>query len=124
MTRLLVLPVLLITLLLGTPASAADYQKGLDAWNKKDYATALREFRPFAEQGLADAQYLLGDMYEEGEGVIEDYALAHMWWNIAASQGKEVAKKNRDRVEKEMSPTQIETAHKLARECVKKNYKG
>jgi len=28
---------------------SADFQKGLDTYNKKDYATALREWTPLAE---------------------------------------------------------------------------
>ena len=58
MKRLLILPVLL--LLVGTPASSADFQKGFDAWESGDYATALREWTPFAEQGDASAQNNLG----------------------------------------------------------------
>jgi hypothetical protein len=55
MNRLLILPVLLLTLLMGTPAFSADYQKGLTAHKSGDYATALREWTPLAEQGNADA---------------------------------------------------------------------
>ena len=62
-------------------------------------------------------------MYDKGEGVIQDNVYALMWWNIAASQGNEDAIKYRDIVAKEMTPSQIETAQRLARECVKKNYK-
>ena len=64
MNRFLILPVLLLTLLVGTPASSADFQKGLDAYDRGDYATALREWTPLAEQGHAWAQYNLGVMYE------------------------------------------------------------
>ncbi|MDA9976128.1 hypothetical protein N9F34_04865 [Alphaproteobacteria bacterium] len=32
----------------------------------KDYATALREFKPLAEEGKADAQNILGVMYQKG----------------------------------------------------------
>ena len=125
MTRLFIIPVLLITLLLGTPASADDYQKGLDAWYKKDYATALREWKPLAEQGVAFAQYNLGVMYANGQGVIQDYVRAHMWFNIAASSGKsENASENRDIAAKRMTSADISTAQKLARECVEKNYIG
>ena len=46
MKRLLILPVLLLTLLVGNPASSADFQKGLDAAQSGDYATALREWTP------------------------------------------------------------------------------
>ena len=93
--------------------------------NAKDYATALREWTPLAEQGDARAQSNLGYMYENGRGVLQDYVRAHMWFNIAASSGESKdASKNRDFVAKRMTPSQIETAQKLARECVKKNYKG
>jgi hypothetical protein len=48
-----------------------------------------------------------------------------MWFNIAASSGKsENASKNRDIVAELMTPADISTAQKLARECVRKNYTG
>ena len=46
-----------------------------------------------------------------------------MWWNIAASQGDDDAAEYRDKVAKLMTPSQIAEAQKLARECVRKNYK-
>ena len=55
MKNLLILPVLLLTLLVGTPASSADFQKGLTAYRSGDYATALREWTPLAKQGDAEA---------------------------------------------------------------------
>ena len=60
MNRLLILPVLLLTLLVGTPAFSADYQKGAAAYQSGDYATALREWTPLAEQGDARAQFQIG----------------------------------------------------------------
>ena len=53
MNRLLILPVLLLTLLVGTPAFSADFQKGVTAYDSGDYATALREWTPLAEQGIS-----------------------------------------------------------------------
>ena len=47
MKNLLILPVLFLTLLVGTPASSADFQKGLTAYESGDYATALREWTLF-----------------------------------------------------------------------------
>jgi hypothetical protein len=43
MNRLLILPVLLLTLLVGTPALSTDYQKGYAVIQSGDFATALRE---------------------------------------------------------------------------------
>jgi hypothetical protein len=44
--------------------------------------------------------------------------------NVAAALGNVNAAIKRNVVERKMSPTQIETAQRLARECVEKNYKG
>jgi len=102
----------------------ADHQKGLTAAQNGDYATALREFTPLAEQGIAEAQVNLGFMYKKGRGVPQDDIYAHMWWNIAASLGHDGASKNREIIAKKMSPADISEAQKLARECVAKDYKG
>jgi TPR repeat protein len=63
-------------------------------------------------------------MYATGQGVLKDEVYAHMWWNIAASNGKGEAQSNRDKVVEKMTPSQIEKAQQLARECVAKEYKG
>ena len=77
-----------------------------------------------AGQEIAQAQSDLGGIYGNGQGVLQDNALAHMWWNIAASSGDEMTVKNRGIVAKRMTPAQIAKAQKLARECVRKKYKG
>ncbi len=46
-----------LCLLLATPAWAG-FDEGVAAYHRGDYATALREFRPLAEQGDAAAQWL------------------------------------------------------------------
>ena len=90
--------------------------------------TAVKWYRLSAKQGDASAQYNLGFMYYNGLGVSQDNVYAHMWWNIAASSGNKVvvkvAIKNRDIVAKKMTSSQLEKAQDLARECVRKKYKG
>ena len=153
----LTLAVLLGSLVTGC---GADFDKGLAAAQSGDFATALREWRPLAEQGDARAQFNLGEMYRKGEGVpqndktavkwftlaaeqghagaqfnlglmyyngqgvIQDNVYAHMWLNIAASSGDKDAIGIRDIIAKRMTPSQLEKAQDLARECVRKNYKG
>jgi len=80
---------LIFTLFLFSATSvwSADLSKGKDAYDKGDYATALREWRPLAEQGDARVQTLLGGMYHSGEGVPQDYKTAHKWFSLAAEQG-------------------------------------
>ena len=69
-----------------------------------------------AAQGDAEAQVNLGVMYAEGQGVVQDYVQAHMWYNLAASQGVDTARKNRVSIERRMTPQQIAEAQRLARE--------
>jgi len=76
-----------LLLLSSTEGWSADYQKGLDAFKRGDYATALREFEPLAEQGDADAQLMLGVMYNKGVGVTQNYKTALKWSTLAAEQG-------------------------------------
>ncbi len=60
---------------------------GMEAYDKGDYATALKEWRPLAEQGNAEAQYGLGVMYRDSRGVSQDYEQALRWYRLAAAQG-------------------------------------
>jgi hypothetical protein len=53
------------------------------AWADQ-HATAVRML---AEQGDAKAQFALGTMYRDGQGVDRDYAEALRWWRKAAEQG-------------------------------------
>jgi TPR repeat protein len=54
----------------------------------------VRELRQKAEQGDADAQYELGWMYDNGEGVPENDAEAVKWYRLAAEQGDALAQNN------------------------------
>ena len=80
--------------MLATSAFAQDFQKGFEAYNAGDYATAMQEWRPLAEQGHAQAQDMLGAMYTKGEGVLQDYAEAVKWLRLAAEQGYADAQNN------------------------------
>ena len=76
--RLLKLLLILFVCAAG-PAVAGPFEDGLVAVNKGDYATALRLWRPLAEQGNASAQFNLGVIYENGQGVMQDHAAAGSW---------------------------------------------
>ncbi len=80
---------------LGLTAPAwAGFDEGVAAYNRGDYATALREWRPLAKQGNIVAQNNLGVMYDRGEGVPQDYAKALQWYRKAAEQGVATAQNN------------------------------
>ena len=69
----------------------SSFQEGVDAYKRGDYDTALKEFLPLAEQGVAVAQFTLGGMYDKGHGVPQDYQEAFRWYRLAAEQGNEAA---------------------------------
>ena len=78
---------LVLSLVCPVVPAWADYHAGIAANNRGDYATALREWRPLAEQGHAVAQYSLGLLYANGQGVPKDDAQARQWYEKAAAQG-------------------------------------
>ncbi len=82
---------------LAVPANAGPLEDGLAAVaaaKRGDYATALRLWRPLAEQGNASAQFNLGQMYDIGYGVSQDHAEAVTWYRLAAEQGVASAQHN------------------------------
>lgn len=87
------LALLVVIIALAVP-SWADYEAGLQAFQRADYATALREWRPLAEQGHAGAQYYLGLLYDFSKGIPQDFAMARQWYEKAAAQGHAGAQNN------------------------------
>ena len=83
--RLAVLGALFV-LALAVPAWAG-FDEGVAAYKRGDYETALKEFRPLAEQGDAVAQTNVGTMYSNGKSVPQDHVEAVKWWRKAAEQG-------------------------------------
>jgi hypothetical protein len=60
-------------------AAAGQLDDGQAAIERGDYTTAMRLLGPLAEQGDAKALYKLGWMYDNGQGVAQDYAQALVW---------------------------------------------
>ena len=85
----------LLATLSGAPVAAGQtFDEAVAAYDRGDYATAVRGFLVHAEQGDATAQYKLGVMYNYGEGVPEDDAEAVRWYRLAAEQGHASAQYN------------------------------
>ena len=70
------------------------FKEGMDAYLRKDYLTAFKELKPVAEQGGAEAQYILGRMYRRGLGVVKDSKEAVKWYQKSADQGLAIAQHN------------------------------
>jgi len=85
---------LCLALLLATTAAHAlsDSEKetlmtaAVEAYEQQDYATALKKWQTLAEAGDAAAQNNLGILYDNGQGVAQDYGKARAWFEKAAAQ--------------------------------------
>jgi len=113
--------IIFFTIIFNT-ALTGDFEDGMAAYDRKDYATALEKFLSAAEQGNAAAQSNLGVLYLEGQGVARDYTRAHMWFHIAAVSGHKPSERGRDLAASKMTAQQIEQAQRMARECRRSNF--
>ena len=102
-----------VSLVIASPAGA-DYEAGQRALEAGDPAEAVRQWRAAASAGDRKAMLALGRIYTQGLGVLQDYAEAHKWFNIAASQGEADAVAERDTLAAKMTPQQVATAQKRA----------
>ena len=61
--------------------------QGIEAYGSLDYRQAFSLLLPLAEQGFAEAQCIMGDMYWLGQGTEKDMEKAMAWYHKAAQQG-------------------------------------
>jgi len=72
----------------------AGYKEGVAAYVRGDFKIALKKFKALAEKGDASAQFYLGVIFYEGNGVPKDYKEAVKWYRMAAEQGYTSAQHN------------------------------
>ena len=82
---------IVISFMAFAPLAAQDFAKGFTALQAGEYQLAFKELRPLAELGDPYAQYNLGAMYYNGNGIPQDYAEAAKWWLLAAEQENNLA---------------------------------
>jgi TPR repeat protein len=75
----------------GKPAAEEPSDAAVNAYVKHDYKTALQLLRPLADDGDAQAEFLLGMIYSAGEGVPQSYTAALEFYRLAAKQGHPAA---------------------------------
>ena len=73
--------------LLGSGSCYAGFNEGMESAKNGDYATAFLNWEPLAKRGDAKAQFELGIMYQNGEGMPQDYNKATYWYQKAAEKG-------------------------------------
>ncbi|PMG31544.1 hypothetical protein BCU94_07345 [Shewanella sp. 10N.286.52.C2] len=83
---LLISLVLLFSISRLSYASQA-FDDGMAAYNSQKYEKAIFLFKSAAEQGYVDAQFNLGVIYGNGQGVTKDDKQAVAWYRKAADQG-------------------------------------
>jgi septal ring-binding cell division protein DamX len=83
-----------VALALWVGAVSGDFEAGRRAQEAGDHAEAYRIWRPLAEGGDRLAQFGLGNLYDQGEGVPLDPAAAYRWFRLAAEQGLAAAQFN------------------------------
>lgn len=94
----------------------ANYAAGQAALERGDAMAALDEFRRAAESGDARAQFRLGQFYERGEPVLQDFVVAHMWYNVAGASGHAEASTARNALAERMTSEQVARAQEMARQ--------
>ncbi len=70
------------------------YQAGREAFDRGDYATAVKEFNALADQNDPQGQYALAIMYDIGEGIPQNHEEARKYYTLAAEQGYADAQNN------------------------------
>jgi TPR repeat protein len=85
---------LAVLVALPMAASAQDIEAAWRAAKSGDGAVALRELQPLAEQGSPAAQYALGAIYANGDGLNSDYKQAAHWFEQAARRGHVEARRH------------------------------
>ena len=70
------------------------FDEGQAAYDNQDYSKAFGILLPHAEEGLAEAQCMIGSMYHLGLGIHVNGAMAVTWYRRAAEQGHPLAYHN------------------------------
>jgi hypothetical protein len=104
----------LLALAAASSPAFADYDAGSLAAKSGNLAEAFRQWDVSARLGEARSQRALGLMLRDGHGVLQDFVAAHMWLNLAASQGEGDAARERDVLARRMSAEQVAEAQKRA----------
>lgn len=82
---------------------------------KPDYAEALRWFTDAAQYNLADSQFNLAVLHENGLGIEKDPKTAYVWFALAARSGDKEAVKRREAVKSQLSSDALAAAESEVR---------
>lgn len=77
----------ILLIVAGTAAASEEAATGIAAYESGDYERAYQSFLPLAVKGDADAQYMLGLMYANGQGVDQNFYESGKMYRQAGNQG-------------------------------------
>jgi hypothetical protein len=106
------------------PAGAGPFEDGLRAYERGDYAEAIRWWHKAAAQGHVNAQFHLGIMYYGGHGVAQSYTEAVRWFRQAAELGFARAQFNLDAMHAEVQGVPQDYAEAIRWYPVKRPSRG
>ena len=101
-------------------SSRNKFNQAFELFTSGSYDSAYQGFVELSKQGSSISQYYLGLMYLSGKGALQDFCQAHMWLNIASSQGHIKARSHLEKLTQKMTADQLEVAQKLARQRLRK----
>ncbi len=90
------IPIIYLLLVLLTscspcrPHSSAierSYDRGIELYKNNQFEAAFRAFHDLAENGHSESAFLLGKMYDFGEGTFQNYYKSAYWYLTAAERG-------------------------------------
>ena len=93
-------------------------QQIIYSFAKKNVEAALKILTDDARNGIATAQYYLGDLYRDGIGVSRSNMWAYMWYYLSALQGNEKSSDQMILLEKIMSLKEIQQAKYFGSTCM------
>jgi TPR repeat protein len=88
---------------------------GLAAFKARDYDRTLALLEPIAQSGHAEAQCILGNLYQLGLGVRQNLPEATKWYQQSSEQGYGVATKNLAEIIRSSDPAEADRLFDLAR---------
>jgi len=92
-STLITATVLLLIISLSTPVYAS-FEKGREAFVKRDFSTAFKNWLPLAKKGDSDVAATIAVMFHTGTGVKQSYEQAFYWYKQAAEKGNVAAQAN------------------------------
>jgi len=101
-------------------AQAPAFAEAMTAYRGGDYQGALARWLPLARQGDQEAQYYIGLLYREGQGVPPDRIRAYAWWTVASKAGHAGAQGALGALAPWMTKGQLSDAEQLAATLVQR----